>query len=654
MRYAISFLAGVLLTLAPGSEPHGKVIPAVDQSPVHPRLLFSQDDLPEIKTRADLPIFQPTVKRLLERAEWQLTAPPLIPSLTKRGEPDPPGENKGLECARRLQGRVLTYCMAFTLTGQKKYRDAAVAELLHAINDWRIWVDTAHQPPFDLMNGETCLTFGLAWDWLYNDLTPTERRELREGAERRGLRAYLQSAHAAKPGFFFTAHHNWNPVCNGGAAVLALALEGESDLASPVLKIAVPAMDHYWNHLAEDGGWDEGAGYWTYGHRYAFIAAEALRRAGKPGGLERFQLPGAKRTGYFPIVFNPGTKLSASFGDSNGRANDAIFYLLGRAYHDPAFIWFQDRARLSAAGAEGWPEEALALLWRPAGEAWLPEAQRDFKPQLESVYVFPSIGWGMMTPSQPDPPYFLAFKNGSLGANHTHLDLNHVSIGYGDTMLAVELGSRPYPADYFSAQRYHYYEITTAGHNAVLIGGRGQVPGRQGKLLGPFKGESYEALTGVADGAYEVSTTRVRRHAVFVDKRFWVLLDEIQTPEPETAELRFHTYGKVTERAPGHWIFEQGPAALDIVAPNVEIAGTLETPAGWIKPVTVLSLKAAAPAPERTLVTVLQPRGRQSPPLGNVQVRQSGQRLIVIIGSAQVTFNQAADGWRINNVRLGS
>ena len=220
-------------------------------------------------------------------------------------------------------------------------------------------------------------------------------------------------------------------------------------------------------------------------------------------------------------------------------------------------------------------------------------------------------------------------------------------------MLAVELGSRPYPADYFSPQRYSYYEITTAGHNTVLIGGKGQVHGKQGKLLGPFKGDGYEELTGVADGAYEVSTTRVRRHAVFVDNRFWVLLDEIQTPEPETAELRFHTYGKVSEPAPRHWIFEQGQAALDIVTPNVEIKGRVETPAGWIKPVAVLSLKTTEPAREHTLVTVLQPRARQSAILGKVEARQSERQLIVTIGSAQVTFNQEADGWRINNVRLG-
>src|SRR5205807_3749051 len=231
-------------------------------------------------------------------------------------------------------------------------------------------------------------------------------------------------------------------------------------------------------------------------------------------------------------------------------------------------------------------------------------------------------------------------------------DVNHIGVGYGDTMLAVELDSRPYPADYFSAKRNGYYEITTAGHNTVLIGGKGQVAGKQGKLLGPFKGDSYEALTGVADGAYEVSTTRVRRHAVFVDKRFWVLLDEIQTPEPETAELRFHTYGRVSEPTPRHWVFEQGQAALDIVTPNLEITGALETPMGWIRPVTVLSLKAAEPTREHTLVTVLQARARQSPALSEVQARQDNQQLIVTIGSVQVTFNRGPDGWQINKVSL--
>ena len=618
----------------------------------HPRLLFGPGDVAAIRQRAKDPVLQPFVKRLLERADWQIQAPPLVPSITKRGEPDPPGEQKGIASARALQGRVLTYCMAFTLTGDRKYRDAAVAELRRAIEDWRIWVDTAHAPPYDLMNGELCLTFGLAYDWLYHDLPEEERAMLRRGVERRGLRAYLDAANQPKRPSYFTARHNWNPVCNGGAAVLALALEGESDLAEPALKIAVPGMDHYWDHLGEDGGWDEGTGYWTYGHRYAFIAAEALRRAGRPGGAERFALAGARRTGYFPLAFNPGTVLTAGFGDSNGRVNDPILYLLGREYKNPDFVWFQDRAGLRPVDREGWPQESLSILWRPVNEAWLPERQAGFKPGIPPVYVFPSIGWALMSPSQPDPPFFLSLKNGSLAANHTHLDLNHVNVGFGNTMLAVELGSRPYPADYFSAKRYTYYELTTAGHNTVLVGGTGQVQGRQGKLIGPLVGTSFEALIGVADGAYERPTTRVRRHVVFVDKRYWVLLDEIEIPAPDTVQLRFHTYGDIQSMGAGQWILAQADGMLDVLSAAADgtVAAAVETPQGWIRPVKVLAVTAPAPQVQHAIVTVLRPHAKRGAQPDRLRVSRTGSVLDITVGGDRLYFRMTPDGWRIASV----
>lgn len=620
----------------------------------HPYVLFTARNVPDVKARAHSTILEPTTRRLIARADWQLHAPPLIPSITKRGEPDPPGEQKGLASARALQGRVLTYAMAFTLTGDKRYRDAAVSELRHAIDDWRIWVDTAHQPPFDLMNGELCLTFGIAYDWLYHDLTPAERKELRDGAERRGLRAYLDATGGARPANFVAAHHNWNPVCNGGAAVLALALGRESELSELVLKIAVPAMDRYWNHLGDDGGWDEGTGYWTYGHRYAFMAADALRRSGRAGGAERFALKGARATGYFPLVFNPGTVLTVGFGDSNSRVNDPILYFLGREYRNPDFIWFQDRAVPRPTDRDGWPEEPLTLLWRPVGEAWLPEQHPGFIPTMPPTYVFPSIGWGFMAPRQPDPPFFLSLKNGSLAANHTHLDLNHVNIGTAETALAVELGSRPYPADYFGPRRYTYYELTTAGHNTALVGGKGQVQGRSGTLLGPIKGDGFEALVGVADNAYEVDTPRARRHVVFVDKRYWVLLDEIETAQPQTIDVRFHTYGTVRQSAEGRWTFEQARSVLDIASPTgQDLAAASETPAEWIRPVTVLDFKSGRAAARSAIVTVLQAHAAGAPGLEPVQLQRTDRDLVVSVGADRVRFHRGDTGWQIQSVSRG-
>jgi oligo-alginate lyase len=619
----------------------------------HPRLLFSREEIENVKHRAEHPQLKSVKQRLLKQAEALLTAPPLLVSLTGRGEPDNPGELKGLEAARRLQGRVLTYCLSFTLTGEQKFREAAFREMIHALTQWKIWVDTAHPEPFDLMTGESCMTFGLAYDWLYDDLNPEDRTLIQEGAERRGLSTYIQGATSSPPMMWFTAKHNWNPVCNGGAAVLALALTGESSLSEKVLELAVPAMKRYWGQLATDGGWDEGTGYWTYGHRYGLLAAEALRRSGRPEGQAVFDKEGVRNTAYFPMIFNPGTRLAAGFGDSNHRASDPIFYLLGREYQNPDFIWFQDRESRNSEEGEGWPQDALAILWRPVGEPWLPEAKPEFTPRLESFSVFPSIGWAMMAPSQPDPPFFLVFKNGSLAANHTHLDLNHLSVGVGDTLLLTELGSRPYPADYFHRdKRNQYYEISTAGHNTLLVGGKGQILGKKGSLLDINKGHDYESLTGVADGVYEVATPRAHRLVVFVKKRYWVLLDEIETAEPQPVELRFHTYGRIVGMAKIRgWTMEQESASLDVIPlfPR-QVSTTVEQPSGWIRPVQVLSMKSRQKKSLYLLATVLYPRTGSERGVARANARRYGKILKISVDQDKISLHQTEGGWGIQRV----
>ena len=625
------------------------------QEPRHPRLLFSADDVPGMRNKARDAATAATYESLIARAEAALRAAPIVPSVTKRGEPDPPGETKGIAAARALQGRVLTLAMAFTLTGERRYRDGAVALLADAIANWRIWVDTAHAPPYDLMTGENALTFGLAYDWLYDALSDTERQRLREGAERRALQPYLDAVVRETPMSWHTARHNWNTVCNGGATVLALALGAESKLTPHVLERSVPAMEVYWQQLGDDGGWDEGTGYWSYGHRYGLIAAEALRRSGHEAGAAVFARPGVRQTGYFPFVFNPGRDLSASFGDSNRRANDPILYLLGREYSNPDFVWFQDRAPLLALTRDGWPQEALALVWRPIGEGWLPERQPAFTPKVDPVYAFNSIGWGMMATSQPDPAAFLAFKNGSLAANHTHLDLNHVTVGVGDRLVLRELGSRPYPADYFGPQRYGYYEISTAGHNTVLIGGRGQVHRRQGRLGWSVDGPGFSTFIGIADGTYEVAAPRVRRHIVFVDRRYWVVLDDIATAEPQPVELRFHTEGTFTRTDDVRWRAADGGHSVDVLLATPQpMTARVSSPEGWIRPLRLLAFTTPAPSRTHTIATVLVPRlpGVTGPERASAAL--VADTLDVRAGADRIVFTRSDGAWGVQSVNVAA
>lgn len=642
-------LVVLLVAVVAGASPTSQGLPA------HPRLFFDRTELAAIQARSTSAKLSPVRDRLVARATALLTASPLLVSTTARGEADPPGTLKGLEAARRLQGRVATFAMAFLLNGDRRFRDAAVAQLDFAITSWPIWVDTAHEPPYDLMAGEMSLTFGIAYDWLYSSLTDAEKTRLREGVERRAVQPYLQATAGSKPMWWYSADHNWNTVTNGGAAVLALALSGDSTYSDQVLRLAVPGMLPYWNNLGDDGGWEEGTGYWTYGHRYAFMAADALRRAGYDEGARYLAREGARNTGNFPIVFNPGTKVSASFSDSSSRAADPIFYFMGREYKNPDYTWFQDRVALRSATSEGWPDEALALVWRDVDQSWLPEARASFRPLIPASTSFPSIGWAMMASEQPDPSLYLAFKNGSTGANHSHLDLNHVTVGMGDNLVLIDLGSRSYPADYFSAARASYYEISTAGHNSVLVGGKGQVFNKNGALRGPFEGANYTAYTGVADGSYEVSTPRARRTVVFVDKRYYVLLDEVTPASAQPIELRFHSYGTIAARPQrGGWTVTQSDSALDVVpADPALLNGTIESPSGWIRSVNLLRLASSQPLRSLTLATAIIPRTRGLATYPQVTQEDRGSEFRVRVDNDVIVFRQTADGYVVSSVTKG-
>ena len=605
-----------------------------------PRLLFTRDELTGMRARSGHPQLARLRDAVISRATATLTAPPLVPSITLRGEPDPPGEDKGLSCARALQGRVFTLGMAWELTGDTRYLEHAVVQLEHAVRDWRIWVDTAHPSPFDLMTGELSLTFGVAIDWLLPAVDAARRDALVKGVIRRGLDAYLEAVERATPPRWHTAENNWNTVCNGGAVVLALALQDlAADKAERTLRRGVPAMDHYWEHLRDDGGWDEGTGYWRYGHRYALMAAEALRRAGNPAGDTVFARPGVRQTGYFPLVFNPGTRLAAGFGDSNSRAYDPIFYFLGARYREAAFIWYQDRAPLDAARV-GWPDAALALIWRPVDEPWLPEAVAGYVPNIPRAAVFPAIGWALLAPSQPDPRHFLSFKNGSLAASHTHLDLNHISVGVDDEMLLIELGNRPYPADYFRAdRRYGYYEIGTRGHNTVMIGGRGQVHGRKGRLLPLAEHDGLRILSGVADDTYEVAARIARRHVCTLeDGALYLVLDQIETVEAQPIELRFHTAGTWTIGTGGALQVkgESARAALRVRATDTDPVLSIQPAEGWIRPVTVLRAERE-PTTRHLVATLIAPGASDAPDL-TVTRSDDGTSVRVRVGQRDLAF----------------
>lgn len=577
----------------------------------HPRLFFTQEDLPRLKQKVQSPSLHPFYKCLLQKCDRWLTLPPIRPPEIPSNEMSRAGGEIG--CAQKAQGRVVSLAFAYLLTEKKAYLERAKQELWCFTDEWGSWVDPYHGPSsfYDLMTGEMCLTFGLAYDWLYSALTEEEKQKIREVLLQRGLEPYLfhtdLDRNPQAKGWWFRSYHNWNTVCNGGAVIAALALEGEYPKAEEVLRRAQSSWRRFFDHIQPEGGWDEGTGYWRYGMRYAFLGLEALRSAGKgEGGI--FNRPGVRNTAYFPIYFGP-RRIAVSFGDSASVATDAIFYLLGTRYRDPLFIAYQDRYGASSEKSEGWPEEVFSILWRPAEAEWLEEKALS---RLETARAFRDIGWGILVDSQPEPNIICGFKCGNLGANHTQLDNNSLQLwAYGDWLL-IDLGHGSYNKVYFGPQRWSLYEVSTAGHNSLLINGLGQEKGTLGHLSEIRRGKHYVGLVGDATANYpDPRLKRYRRYLFFISQRFFVVVDEVETSELSEVTAYWHFWRKPLPKetgfevkgetgALGLWSWSPHPLTEEVLYDPGKEMKSPNVPSDWV-------LRVRFKGSRSLLVTVLYP-----------------------------------------------
>ena len=374
---------GVLLLVAALTSP-ALADTLTTLKPDHPRLLAEADDFQRI---GKLITTDPLAKK------WYA-------SLKKRGEAmlDQPVTRYELRDGRRLLyesnevfRRVQTLAMLYKLEGDKRYRD-------------RIWADLESAAGFKHWNPNHFLdvsvmasAFAIAYDWLYDDWTPAQRKTIREAIVKHAIEPGL---HAYDTGSWWTRTKiNWNQVCNGGLILASLAIADEKpELATKLIEHAVKALPISMQRYAPDGGYDEGPGYWGFGTMYNVLAIAALDSAlGHDFGLGR--AAGFDVTGGFPVQMTGPTGKAFNFGD--GKANTprsaAMFYFAKR-YDRP------DYARFAAAHNVG---GALDLLW------YDPALVKRASQLLPLTQVFASAGVGVLRSDWEDPEaWFVALKGG--------------------------------------------------------------------------------------------------------------------------------------------------------------------------------------------------------------------------------------------------
>lgn len=456
---------------------------------------------------------------------------------------DETGHNYHLVRARHAQTRVVTLLVQYGITGERRYRNAALDYVRDMAGweywSWIKWREGLSDPDaiFDLSYGENSATLALVYDWLAKELNEEERALLLDTARQRALKPYL--ARNGTPGeemwYFRHPSSNWNTVCNGGAGMLALALGELAPESARVLELVEQGIRPYFESLGEDGAWPEGIGYWGYGHRYGYMYLLSHERAtGRPHPL--LERPGSRNTLRFPFLFSPNG-VSAGFGDSNHFFWLPFIYAAAERFQMPDILTEMDRRALSAPTPRrgNWPLDAEVLLLHP-GETPATECP------WPTLSVQKGVQWGYLADSWPRPALYASVRGGSTDAPHTQQDLTSLNVVVGEELLVENIREDGYLDTTFSDRRGELYEMSAASKNVMLVNGvglpyPGSVPAQE------IRGEGWEGiLLDATETALVGSPVHLYGRAVLMlQGQALLVLDRVALDHAALGEVRFHT-----------------------------------------------------------------------------------------------------------------
>ncbi|MBL7219465.1 MAG: heparinase II/III family protein [Phycisphaerae bacterium] len=485
----------------------------------HPRLMLKDTDLKLLKARCKSdPILQKCVADLIKSAESSMKKPPLVHK--KIG---PRLLHVSRDCLRR------TYCLALAWrwTGEKKYADKAVENLLTvcAFKDWN--------PSHFLDTAEMSHAVGVGYDWLYSYIDEATRKKIRDGLIKNGLA--IGVAGYNKKHWWSRSSHNWNQVCNGGLVAGALAIaDTDPQYARAIIPQAVKLLPLAIRTYGPDGAWSEGPGYWHYATRYTAYGLAAMETAlGTDFGLS--EITGLSEAGEFPIYTTGPTGMYVNFADSGTRAArgpmGCMFYL-ARKFKRPSI---SDAEHDMIARRSATPEHVMWYV-PSSGKKTVRDLDRLFRGSVP-LAVFRS-SW------DDSDALFVGIKAGYNQVNHGHLDLGNFEMDAMGVRWSRDLGSDDYNLPGYwdsrrdTGKRWRYYRLNSQSHSIPLINGANQSANGVAGIL-KFEASRPQPLVVIdLTSAYKKAASKTARGLKLVcDRKAVLVQDEFELTGEKGAEI---------------------------------------------------------------------------------------------------------------------
>lgn len=403
------------------------------------------------------------------------------------------------------------------------------------------------------------VVYGLAfgYDWLYDYLTETERElvrsslfaRMKEVAEHVMIHSRihfsLYDSHAVR-----SLSSVLTPCC--------IAMLGECEEAKDWLDYTIEYFSVIytpWGGM--DGGWAEGAMYWTTGMAYVIDAINLIKNY---LGIDLYKRPFFQKTGDFPLYCNPADTYQTSFCDQSnlGRypGHKTAFNMrqYGGATSNPWYQYYYDKVFEREPEIDpsffntGWWDFGFdeMVYHHDYGQTRYEE-----KNPLSMVKWFQDIGWVAINKDYEDSDQHLFFltKSSPYGCvSHSHGDQNSFLLfAYGEPLVVL---SGYYIG--FNTSMHRDWRRQTKAHNNILIRGTGQYAEMdkakqlraKGHICCVEETENYVYIREDATDAYKETVADIieaGREIYFVDQTYFVIVDTIETKEPSDLDWRLHS-----------------------------------------------------------------------------------------------------------------
>lgn len=352
-----------------------------------------------------------------------------------------------------------------------------------------------NEPTVDLFAAETANL--LSWtSYLLGErldtVSPLVRDRIASELNRRFLTPLLERDDFGWMGFNLGSSgrrvNNWNPwICSNWLASVLLMEEDEARRVEAVSKI-LRTVDNFIDPYPEDGGCDEGPGYWGRAGASLFDTLDLLHYA-SGGTIDVYDQAKIREIAAFVYRVHISGDYYINFADAPALVypDAALVYRYGQAVDDPKMMehgaWLARRQRLHEQGRAEDGDIRMVNFQRllrglfsieeiPVAEGGPPCVRDVWLPEIEVMVARDREG--------SDAGFFVGAKGGHNQESHNHNDVGCFVVYLDGRPLLVDAGVETYTARTFGPERYEIWTMRSSYHTLLpTIDEVEQLPGSE-------------------------------------------------------------------------------------------------------------------------------------------------------------------------------